>query len=80
MIPGKADQAAHRKKKGSAGGRPVSHDTERYKDRHTVERLINKRKAWRGVATQYDRTPDSYLAGLRLGGSNIRIRSVRPAT
>ncbi|ALM37716.1 transposase IS4 family protein [Streptomyces sp. FR-008] len=29
-----------------------------------MERLINKLKAWRGIATRYDKTPDSYLAGL----------------
>ncbi len=32
---------------GSAG-RPVSHDADLYKERNTVERLINKLKAWRG--------------------------------
>ncbi|POX42331.1 hypothetical protein C3488_36825 [Streptomyces sp. Ru72] len=51
------DLAANRKKQGSKGGRPVSHDTELYKDRNTIERLINKLKAWRGLATRYDKTP-----------------------
>lgn len=37
-----------------------------YQDRNTVERLINKMKAWRGVATRYDKTPDSYLTRLQL--------------
>lgn len=45
VIPEKADQAANRKKRGSAGGRPVSHDTEQYKERNTVERCINKIRA-----------------------------------
>ncbi|MEY9988314.1 transposase [Streptomyces sp. V4I8] len=49
VIPEKKDQAANRKKKGSAGGRPVSHDAALYKERNTVERLINKLKAWRGI-------------------------------
>ena len=31
-IPEKKDQAAHRKKQGSRGGRPVSHDADPYKD------------------------------------------------
>jgi transposase len=39
-----------------------SHDAVLYKERNTVERLINKLKAWRGIATRYDKTPDSYLA------------------
>jgi transposase len=54
VIPEKKDQAANRKKKGSRGGRPVSHDAGLYKERNTVERLINKLKAWRGIATRYD--------------------------
>jgi transposase len=80
VIPEKADQAANRKKRGNRGGRPVSHDADLYRERNTVERLINKMKAWRGVATRYDKTPDSYLAGLQLRGSIIWIRSLHPAT
>jgi transposase len=59
VIPEKKDQAANRKKKGSRGGRPIGHDAELYKARNTVERLINKLKAWRGIATRYDKTPES---------------------
>jgi transposase len=75
VIPEKTDQAANRKKKGRTGGRPVSHDAELYKDRNTVERCINKIKEWRGLATRYDKTPDSYLAGLHLRGCIIWLRS-----
>ncbi|MFD4764188.1 hypothetical protein ACFWOJ_36830 [Streptomyces sp. NPDC058439] len=35
--------------KGSRGGRPVTHDTDLYRDRNTVERAINKPKTWRGI-------------------------------
>ena len=80
VIPEKVDQAANRKKKGSMGGRPVSHDAELYKDRNTVERLINKLKAWRGIATRYDKTPASYLAGLQLRGAMIWIKDLARAT
>lgn len=80
VIPEKADQAANRKKRGSAGGRPVSHDADQYKDRNTVERCINKIKAWRGLATRYDKTPESYMAGLQLRGSIIWMRSLDPTT
>lgn len=73
VIPEKKDQAANRKKKGARGGRPVSHDADLYKERNTVERLINKLKAWRGIATRYDKTPESYLAGLQLRASMIWI-------
>ncbi|MFE7245748.1 IS5 family transposase [Streptomyces sp. NPDC057580] len=80
VIPEKKDQAANRKKKGSRGGRPVSHDADLYKERNTVERLINKLIAWRGIATRYDKTPDSYLAGLHLRASMIWIKDVTRTT
>ncbi|MGW3728297.1 IS5 family transposase [Streptomyces sp. NPDC000851] len=76
VIPEKRDQAANRKRKGRKGGRPVDHDAELYKERNTVERLINKLKAWRGIATRYDKTPESYLAGLHLRASVIWIKDL----
>ena len=51
VIPEKKDQAAHRKRRGRLGGRSISHDAELYKERNTVERLINRMKDWRGIAT-----------------------------
>ena len=80
VIPEKRDQAANRKKKGAGGGRPVSHDADLYKERNTVERLINKLKAWQGIATRYDKTPDSYLAGLHLRASMIWIKDLTRTT
>ena len=80
VIPEKTDQAAHRARKGSHGGRPVGYDTDLYKDRNTVERAINRLKDWRGLATRYDKTPESYLAGLHLRGAIIWLRSLRPTT
>lgn len=80
VIPEKADRAANRKKKGWRGGRPVSRHAELYKDRNSVERCIDRIKAWRGLATRYDKTPESYLAGLHLRGAVIWIRSLRPTT
>lgn len=47
VIPEKEDRAAtrrRRRRKGPGGGRPVSHDADLYKERSTVERLINKLK------------------------------------
>ncbi|MGW3957928.1 IS5 family transposase [Streptomyces sp. NPDC004752] len=80
VIPEKRDQATNRKKKGSRGGRPVGHDAGLYKERNTVERLINKLKAWRGIATRYDKTPDSYLVGLHLRGAMIWIKDLTKTT
>lgn len=76
VIPEKKDQTANRKKKRRRGGRPLAHDTELYKARNTVERLINKLKAWRGIATRYDKTPESYQAGLHLRASMIWIKEL----
>ncbi|EIV91440.1 transposase [Frankia sp. QA3] len=80
VIPEKTDQAANRTRKGSKGGWPVRYDAELYKERNTVERLINKMKAWRGIATRYDRTPGSYLAGLHLRASLIWIKELARTT
>ena len=80
VIPERKDQAANRKNKGRKGGRPVSHDTGLYKERNTVERLINKLKAWPGIATRYDKTPESYRAGLHLRASMIWIKDLPPTT
>ena len=79
VIPVKVDQAANRKKRGASGGREYAFDAALYKDRNTVERCINKLKSWRGIATRYDKTPESYSAGLHLRGSIIWLRSLRPA-
>ncbi len=80
VIPEKTDQQANRKKKGSKGGRPVTYDTERYKQRNTVERAFQKIKTWRGLATRYDKSPESYAAGLHLRGSIMWLKLLAPAT
>jgi hypothetical protein len=49
VISEPRDQAAKRKNKGRAGGRPVTCDPDLYRERNTVERGINKIKAWRGL-------------------------------
>ncbi|EFL20310.1 IS4 family transposase [Streptomyces himastatinicus ATCC 53653] len=79
VIPEKKDQAANRRKKGSRGGRPVTHNADLYRDRNTVERAINRLKDWRGIATRYDKTSESYLAGLHLRAATIWISSLLKA-
>lgn len=76
VIPEKRDQVTNRRKKGSCGGRPLTHDADLYRDRNTVERAINKMKDWRGIATRYDKAPESYLAGLHLRAATIWITSL----
>ncbi|MBB6439444.1 transposase [Streptomyces candidus] len=37
-------------------------------------------KAWRGIAIRYDKSPDSYLAGLHLRASMIWLKDLTRAT
>jgi transposase len=80
VIPEKIDQQANRRKKGSAGGRPVTYDPERYKQRNTVERCFQKIKTWRGLATRYDKDSGSYEAGLHLRGSIMWLKLLTSTT
>jgi transposase len=54
-IPERDDQKANRVRKGARGGRPPTFDRGRYKQRNQVERLMNRRKQFRAVATRYDK-------------------------
>jgi transposase len=45
-----------------------------YRNRNLVERFFNKLKHFRGVATRYDKSPDNYLAGVKLASARIWIR------
>ncbi|GLY55393.1 IS5 family transposase [Lentzea sp. NBRC 102530] len=80
VIPEKTDQQANRKNKGSAGGRPVSFDPALYKQRNTVERCFQKIKTWRGLATRYDKSPQSYEAGLHLRAAIMWLKTLTPTT
>lgn len=55
VIAEPADQTAHRRRRGSQGGRPPAFDAEAYRQRNTVERAINKLKAYRAVAMRTDK-------------------------
>lgn len=65
-IPERDDQIAHRKKKGSKGGRPPAFDAQVYTLRNTIERAFNRLKQWRGIATRYDKYAVTYLGGVLL--------------
>jgi transposase len=66
VIPQPDDQVAHRKRRGSAGGRPLAFDAEDYKGRNVVERSFQRCKQWRGIATRYDKHNLNYRGGVVL--------------
>ncbi|MEV6426882.1 IS5 family transposase [Nocardia sp. NPDC051463] len=70
-IPIKADQAANRRNKGSAGGRV---DPQRYKQRHAVECGIGQLKENRTMATRYDKLTVRYLAIVQITAINQWLR------
>jgi transposase len=65
-ISEKCDQAGHRRRRGSAGGRPPGFDREMYKRRHKVENRIGLWKQARSVATRYDKLAVRYEATIQL--------------
>ncbi len=66
VIPERADQIANRQRRGSAGGRLVSYETEQYKNRNVVERFFNRMKHWRGLASRFDKHAVNYRGGVVL--------------
>ncbi|MGA5112597.1 IS5 family transposase [Streptomyces pseudogriseolus] len=65
-IPERSDQVRNRLRRGSQGGRPPAFDKQVYKRRNVVERCFNRLKQWRGIATRYDKTAESYQAAVTL--------------
>ncbi|WP_371871180.1 IS5 family transposase [Phytohabitans rumicis] len=74
-IPEKDDQKANRTRKGSRGGRPPTFRPTRYRDRNTIERLMNRRKQFRAVATRYDKLACRYRATVQIADIFIWLRA-----
>ena len=45
-----------------------------YRYRNLVERFFNKIKHYRAGATRYDKTPDTFLAGVKLASLRFWMR------
>ena len=60
VIPGKSNRRI-----------PVTYDRQKYRWRNLVERLFNKLKNWRRVATRYDKTKESYLGFVALASIKL---------
>lgn len=67
-IPQPSDQQAHRRRRGSHGGRPPAFDHTAYRQRNVAERCINRLKQWRGLAMRTDKPAVHYQAALTLAG------------
>jgi transposase len=58
---------------------PVPLDRGPYRLRNRVERLVNKLKQFRAVATRYDKTAESFLAFAHLAAAHLWLRFVHTA-
>jgi transposase len=72
--PERSDQIAHRKAKGSAGGRPPACDPTIYAGRNVVERCFARLKQFRALATRYAKRAAYYRALLVLAAVTLWLR------
>ncbi len=58
----------------SSRKQPIACDFRAYKDRNRIERMFNKVKQFRRIATRYDKTDASFLASVHLAAIRITLR------
>jgi transposase len=74
-IAERDDQKANRARRGARGGRPPAFDRDRYRLRNQVERLMNRRKQFRAVATRFDKLAVRYQATVCVADIFIWLRA-----
>lgn len=55
---------------------PWPHDVEAYKQRNRIERLFNKMKQFRAIATRYDKLADVFLCSVKIVLYFIKARGI----
>ena len=55
---------------------PANYDKEKYKGRNKVERLFNRLKGYRGVATRYDKLASMFLGGVLATLLAVSLKSI----
>lgn len=55
---------------------PPDYDKEKYKGRNKVERLFNRLKGYRGVATRYDKLATMFLGGVLATLLAVSLKSI----
>jgi len=73
--PERRDQIAHRRAKGSRGGRPPAFDPGHYADRNVVERCFNRLKQFRDLATRYAKRAAYYRAEIIIAAIVLWLRT-----
>ncbi|KQM90546.1 transposase [Sphingomonas sp. Leaf22] len=58
---------------------PAAHDRVKYRWRNQIERMFNKLKNWRRVATRYDKTAESYIGFVSLASVLLWLPFVHDA-
>ena len=73
VTPERADQAGHRKSRGSRGGRPVGYDVQDYRQRN-VERILQPHEELARLTSRYDKHAVGYRGGVVLAAILDRLR------
>ena len=73
-CPERSDQIAHRKDKGSAGGRPPAFDQAIYAGRNVVERCFARLKHFRALATRYAKRAAYFRTALVIAAIVLWLR------